>query len=166
MTHTPKQATIEVAYFLHAWCSYGRYCGLFGHYGWTCEEVDPGVWHSAFTVETGREPGDVYDLYVLVADDWVQLAVSPLYAPSFGVVPERLLSFLLHTNQDLRLARLLVLDADGDVNLLVDVPAQHINVETFGQVLELLAYYTSELGPQLRSIGGAPGSTFSSFVGD
>lgn len=137
----------------------------FGHYGWTCEEVDPGVWHSAFTVETGREPGDVYDLYVLAADDWVQLAVSPLYAPSFGVVPERLLSFLLHTNQDLRLARL-ALDADGDVNLLVDVPAQHINVEMFGQVLELLAYYTSELGPQLRSIGGAPGSTFSSFVGD
>ncbi len=138
---------------------------FFRHYGWTCDEVDPGVWHSAFAVETGRETGEVYDLYVLAADDWVQLAVSPLYTPSFRAVPERILSFLLHTNQDLRLARL-ALDADGDVNLLVDVPAQHINAEMFGQVLELLAYYASELGPQLRSIDGGPGATFASFVGD
>ncbi len=137
----------------------------FRHYGWTCDEVDPGVWHSVFAVETGRETGEVYDLYVLAADDWVQLAVSPLYTPSFRAVPERILSFLLHTNQDLRLARL-ALDADGDVNLLVDVPAQHINAEMFGQVLELLAYYASELGPQLRSIDGGPGATFASFVGD
>ena len=137
----------------------------FRHYGWTCDEVDPGVWRSAFAVETGRETGEVYDLYVLAADDWVQLAVSPLYTPSLRAVPERMLSFLLHTNQDLRLARL-ALDADGDVNLLVDLPAQHINAEMFGQVLELLAYYTSELGPQLRSIDGTPGLTFSSFFGD
>jgi hypothetical protein len=137
----------------------------FRHYGWTCEEVDPEVWHSTFTVETGGEPGDVYELYVLAADDWVQLAVSPLYATSFVAVPERLLAFLLHTNQDLRLARL-ALDAEGDVNLLVDLPAQHINAEMFGQVLELLAYYASELGPQLRSIDGDLGSNFAPFIGD
>ena len=137
----------------------------FRHYGWTCDEVDPGVWHSAFAVEAGLDPGDVYDLYVLAADDWVQFAVSPLHSPSFGAVPERLLSFLVHTNQDLRLARL-ALDADGDVNLLVDVPAPHINAELFGQVLELLAYYASELGPQLRRLDGEPGSAFASFLGD
>lgn len=137
----------------------------FRHYGWTCEEVDPGVWHSTFAVETDGEPGDVYDLYVLAADDWVQVAVSPLYATSFVAVPERLLSFLLHTNQDLRLARL-ALDADGDVNLLADLPAPHINAELFGQVLELMAYYASELAPQLRSLDGEPGSTFSSLGGD
>ena len=137
----------------------------FQHYGWTCEEVDPGVWHSSFAVETGSEPGAIYDLYVLAADDWVQVAVSPLYVTSFVAVPQRLLLFLLHTNQDLRLARL-ALDADGDVNLLIDVPAQHINAELFEQVLELLAYYASELGPQLRSIDGAPGSAFSFLAGE
>lgn len=137
----------------------------FQHYGWTCEEIDPGVWHSSFAVEARGGPGDIYDLYVLAADDWVQVAVSPLYAAAYTAVSERLLSFLLHTNQDLRLARL-ALDADGDVNLLVDVPAQHINAELFGQVLELLAYYTSELGPQLRSIDGAPGSAFPFLAGE
>ena len=137
----------------------------FRHYGWTCDEVDPGVWHSAFAVEAGLDPGDVYDLYVLAADDWVQFAISPLHSPSFDAVPERLLSFLVHTNQDLRLARL-ALDADGDVNLLVDVPAPHINAELFGQVLELLAYYASELGPQLRRLDGEPGSAFAPFLGD
>jgi hypothetical protein len=138
---------------------------FFRHYGWTCEEIDPGVWHSSFAVEAGGDSQSIYDLYVLAADDWVQVAVSPLYAASYTAMPERLLSFLLHTNQDLRLARL-ALDADGDVNLLVDVPAQHINAELFGQVLELLAYYAGELGPQLRSIDGAPGSAFSFLAGE
>ena len=138
---------------------------FFRHYGWTCEEVDPGVWHSSFAVETVGDPRTIYDLYVLAADDWVQVAISPLYAAAYTAMPQRLLSFLLHTNQDLRLARL-ALDADGDVNLLIDVPAQHINAELFGQVLELLAYYASELGPQLRGIDGAPGSAFSFLAGE
>jgi hypothetical protein len=124
----------------------------FRHYGWTCEEVEPGVWHSTFTIETG----DSYDLFVLAADDWVQIAVSPLFPTSIGDVTERLQSVLLHVNQDLRLARL-ALDGDGDVNLLADLPAEHINMAMFGQVLELMAYYANELAPQLRQVAAEAG---------
>src|SRR5215212_6643191 len=117
----------------------------FRHYDWSCEEVEPGVWHSTFAIPAG----DPYDLYVLAADDWVQIAVSPLFITTLGDITERLPTVLLHLNQDLRLARL-ALDADGDVNLLADLPAEHINIALFGQVLELMAYYASELAPQLR----------------
>jgi len=135
----------------------------FRQYGWTCEEVDAGVWHSTFAVEAIS--GGIYDLYVLAADDWVQLAVSPLIATTHVNAPERLHSFLLHANQDLRLARL-ALDADGDVNLLVDLPAPHTTPELFGQVLELMAYYAGELAPQLRAAAGDGRTAFPSETGD
>jgi hypothetical protein len=137
----------------------------FRQYGWTCEEVDPGVWHSTFAVETGGESGEVYDLYVLAADDWVQLALSPLLATARTTAQERLHSFLLHANHDLRLARL-ALDADGDVNLLIDLPAPHITPELFGQALELMAYYAGELAPQLHAAAGDPRTAFPSEIGD
>jgi hypothetical protein len=137
----------------------------FRQYGWSCEEVDPGVWHSMFAVEAGSESSGVYDLYVLAADDWVQVAVSPLIAASLINAPERLHSFLLHANQDLRLARL-ALDADGDVNLLVDLPAPYITPELFGQVLELMAYYAGELAPHLSAVAGDPRTTFPAQIGD
>ncbi len=137
----------------------------FRQYGWTCDEVDPGVWHSTFAVEAGGESGGVYELYVLAADDWVQLAISPLLVTAPTAAPERLHSFLLHANQDLRLARL-ALDADGDVNLLVDLPAPHITSELFGQVLELMAYYSGELAPQLLAVAGDPRTIFPSQIGD
>lgn len=131
----------------------------FRHYGWTCEEVEPGVWHSTFAVEAG----EAYDLYVLAADDRVQLAVSPLFPSTFAGMTDRMQRVLLHMNQDLRLVRL-ALDADGDVNLLADLPAAHINAALFGQALELLAYYASELAPQLRQLAANPDYSFPPFL--
>ena len=137
----------------------------FRQYGWTCEEVDPGVWHSTFAVETGDPGGGIYELYVLAADDWVQVAISPLITARLTSTPEHLYSFLLHANQDLRLARL-ALDADGDVNLLVDLPAPHVTPELFGQVLELMAYYAGELTPQLYGVAGDPRTIFPTQIGE
>lgn len=130
----------------------------FRRYGWTCEEVEPGVWHSTFVIEAG-EP---YDLYVLAAEDWVQLAVSPLFRRASADMTEELHADLLHANQNLRMVRL-ALDADGDVNLLADLPIAHINATLFGQVLELLAYYADVLAPQLRQAAADPGHDFPSF---
>jgi hypothetical protein len=123
----------------------------FRHCGWTCEEVEPGVWHSTFADEAG-EP---YDLYVLAAEDWVQVVVSPLVGRASAGMTEELHAHLLHANQDLRMVRL-ALDADGDVNLLADLPIAHINATLFGQVLELLAYYANALAPQLRQVVADP----------
>jgi hypothetical protein len=127
--------------------------------GWSHEELEPGVWHSAFAGEDGRE----YHLYVFAAEDWVQFAVSPLLTAS----PQAdagggMYAALLRLNQDLRLARL-ALDADGDINLLAELPADGVTAAPFGQVLEVLAFYTGELGPQLRRFLADPQVPFPAY---
>ncbi len=123
----------------------------FAQQGWPCEEVEPGVWHSSFTGERGER----YDLYVLAAEDWVHFAVSPLLPGNPAGEAERLSTALLQLNQNLRLARL-ALDADGDLNLLTDLPLAHLNSALFGLTLDLLAYYTAKLAPELRLLLADP----------
>ena len=47
---------------------------LFRRHHWSCEILEPGVWRASFATEREEE----FDLYVLVAEDWVHFAVSPL----------------------------------------------------------------------------------------
>ena len=122
----------------------------FEHAGWPAEEIEPGVWRCVFADEAGA----MYTLYVLAAEDWVHLAVSPLLRVEDP--PAHLLAALLRLNQDLRLARL-ALDEDGDVNLLADLPAAHSGPSLFGEMLELLAYYTDRLAPELRELAANTG---------
>jgi hypothetical protein len=125
---------------------------LFTQNGWPCLELEPRVWHSSFA----GDDGTVYHLYVRAADDWLQLAVSPLLAAQgAGDAGGGLYALLLRINQDLRLARL-ALDADGDINLLADLPAGGVSAVSFGAVLQVLAFYAGELGPQLRQQVGDP----------
>jgi hypothetical protein len=120
---------------------------LFAQNGWTYVELEPGVWHSSFATDDGT----VYHLYVRAAGDWLQLAVSPLVAArGHGDAGGGLYALLLRMNQDLLLARL-SLDADGDVNLLADLPFAGVTAASFGQVLQVLAFYAGEIGPQLQA---------------
>ena len=130
----------------------------FEHAGWPAEELEPGVWRCTFADETGAP----HDLYVLAAEEWVHLAVSPLLRIEWADRSERparlpayLMTALLRLNQDLRLARL-ALDEDGDINLLADLPAHvlaaHIGPSVFAETLELLAYYADQLAPQLWAL--------------
>lgn len=120
--------------------------------GWPAEEIEQGIWSCTFADEAGA----THDLYVLAADEWVHLAVSPLLRIEHP--PAHLLAALLRLNQDLRLARL-ALDEDGDINLLADllahVLATHLGPSLFGETLELLAYYTDRLAPQLRELAAS-----------
>ena len=125
----------------------------FHHAGWPAEELEPGVWHSTFADATGAP----YHLYVLAADDWLHLAVSPLLPGVGDGQPAQLYAALLRANQELRLVRL-ALDADGDINLLADLPAAHASAALFAQTLELLAEYTNTLAPQLRVAAAEPNS--------
>jgi hypothetical protein len=123
----------------------------FDRYGWAYEEIEPGVWRSTFASEAEED----FDLYVLVADEWVHFAVSPLLPHMPDTDMSRLHTTLLHLNQELRLARFGV-DDDGDVNLLAELPLARISFATFGQTLELLVYYAGQLAPELRRVAGEP----------
>ena len=111
----------------------------FEHAGWPAEEIEPGVWRSTFADEAGA----TYNLYVLAAEEWIHLAVSPLLRVDWAAEggegsTNRLPLALLRWNQELRLARL-TLDEDGDINLLADLPAAHVVPSLFAETLQLLA---------------------------
>jgi hypothetical protein len=125
----------------------------FAHAGWPAEEIEPDAWRSTFADEAGA----TYDLYVLAGEDWMHLAVSPLLRRGGEHGREQLYAALLRLNQDLRLARL-ALDADGDINLLADLPAAHAGAGLFAETLELLAYYADQLAPELRRLSSDPPS--------
>lgn len=113
--------------------------------GWAAEELEPGVWRTTFATENEED----FDLYVLLAEDWVHFAVSPLLPVTGDRDPARLHAALLRLNQELRLARFAV-DGDGDVNLLADLPLERISYAVFNAALELLVHYTNRLAGELR----------------
>lgn len=133
---------------------------LFAQNDWAAELVEPGVWRTTFAVESEEE----FDLYVVLAEDWLHLAVSPFVATGKLAAAARLPRSLLQLNQELRMARF-ALDADGDVNLLVDLPLSSVNAEHFGQVLDLFVFYTDRLAAELRRMASDP-SFHSALVAD
>lgn len=121
-------------------------------YGWSYEELEPGLWRTSFATENDEE----FDLYLFTAEDWVHFAVSPFLPPLAEPDRPRLHAALLRINQNLHLARF-ALDEDGDVNLLADVPAQRLTFNAFAQVLELLVFYADRLAGELRRLATQPG---------
>lgn len=125
---------------------------LFEQNDWGYEAVEPGVWRTTFAVASDEE----FDLYVLLAEDWLHFAVSPFVATGMLAAPERLPPLLLKLNQELRMARFAI-DADADVNLLADLRLAGIDAARFGQVLDLLVFYADRLAAELRRVADDPG---------
>src|SRR5690606_9124279 len=119
---------------------------------WAYEEVEPGIWRSTFATE--RE--DDFDLYVMLGDGWVHFAVSPFVHGSDPAARAAYHAALLAVNQHVRLARFAV-DADGDANLLVDLPTDGFDCAAFVRTLELLVGYTEALAYELYRVAHEPG---------
>jgi len=124
---------------------------LFAQNDWAAELVEPGVWRATFAVESDEE----FDLYVVLAEDWLHFAVSPFVATGDLAAAARLPHTLLQLNQELRMARF-ALDADGDVNLLADLPLSGADAHHFGQVLDLFVFYADRLAAELRRVAADP----------
>lgn len=118
---------------------------FFEQYEWAAEEVESNVWRSTFTTE-GEED---FDLYVMVADEWIHFAVSPFV--KLGEADQRasLLNALLRLNQRMRLVRL-GLDDEGDLNLVGDAPRARFDFGDFALMLDLLTEYAAALARELQ----------------
>ena len=125
---------------------------LFAAHEWECEEPEPGIWRATFATEREED----YDLYVMVGEEWVHFAVSPLVQVAPGVDEARLAQALGWTNQRLRLARLAI-DDEGDVNLLADWPRDRLTVDDFARIVDLWAQTTDALAYELRRVAHEPG---------
>jgi hypothetical protein len=118
---------------------------FFEQYEWAAEEVETDVWRSTFTTE-GE---DDFDLYVMVAEEWVHFAVSPLVHLGEAEAHPRLAAALLRLNQRMRVVRI-GLDDEGDLNLLVDAPRERFDFGDFALTLDLLTEYASALAYELQ----------------
>lgn len=118
---------------------------FFEQYEWAAEEVEPGVWRSTFTTESEEE----FDLYVMVGEEWIHFAVSPLV--TFGNAEDRpqLVAALLRLNQRLKMVRL-GLDDEGDLNLVADAPLERFEFGDFALLVDLLAEYASGLAYEIQ----------------
>jgi hypothetical protein len=117
----------------------------FEQYEWVAEEVEPDVWRSTFTTESE----DDFDLYVMVAEEWIHFAVSPLVLIGEAETRPRLIAALLRLNQRMRLVRL-GLDDEGDLNLVADAPRARFEFGDFALLLDMLTEYASALAYELQ----------------
>lgn len=118
---------------------------FFEQYEWAAEEVEPDMWRSTFTTEAEEE----FDLYVMVAEEWIHFAVSPLVQAGVAEARPRLLAALLRLNQRLRLVRL-GLDDQGDLNLVADAPRQRFDFGDFALIVDMLVEYSGALAREVQ----------------
>lgn len=119
---------------------------------WAYELLEPGIWRSTFATEREED----FDIYVMLGVDGVHFAVSPLVHGSDATARAAYHATLLAANQRVRLARFAV-DADGDTNLLADIPAKGFDCVAFEHTLEILVGYTDELAHELHRLAHEPG---------
>lgn len=117
----------------------------FHRYDWSAEELEPGIWRAQFVTDAELE----FDLYVMADEQWLHFAISPFLPRGAEAMPApRLLQVLLRCNQQLSLVRF-ALDADGDVNLVADLPRARVAFAHFATVLDLLVSTAQSLGQPL-----------------
>ncbi len=117
----------------------------FEQYEWSADEIEPNVWRATFATESEEE----FDLYVMLADEWLHFAVSPLARLGDGVQRAALVAALLRVNQRMRIVRL-GLDDEGDLNLVADAPRARFDFGDFALILDLLVEYASVLAYEIQ----------------
>src|SRR3954468_17883675 len=117
----------------------------FEQYEWAAEEVEANIWRSTFTTESD----ETFDLYVMLTDEWIHFAVSPLVHIGEAEQKPRLIAALLRLNQRMRLVRL-GLDDEGDLNLVADAPRERFEFGDFALALDLLTEYASALAYEVE----------------
>lgn len=130
----------------------------FKRYAWAVEQLEENIWRGAFTTEREEE----FDLYVMLGEEWVHFAVSPLVSQPDPACQARLYAALLHLNQQMRLVAFAV-DEAGDVNLLATMPRRGFVYRDFATTLDTLIDYTQTLAYDIGRLATEP-NFHSSFI--
>lgn len=123
----------------------------FQRYAWSCEQVDEQIWRSTFSTERDEE----FDLYVMLSEECVHFAVSPIAPKPQPECQARLHTGLLRLNQQMRLVYFAV-DEEGDINLLAELPRRGFVYPQFALVLDTLLSYTQALAADLLRLATEP----------
>lgn len=113
---------------------------FFDRYDWAAVEVEEGIWQARFSSETDEE----FDLFALVSNGWLRLAVTPLIPRPPTDERPRICQALLEANALLTGARF-ALDSEGDVALHGDLPAAHLSYAHFSALLDQMVGLVNEI---------------------
>jgi hypothetical protein len=123
----------------------------FQRYAWSCEVLEPNLWRASFTSERETD----FDLYVMLGDDWVHFAVSPVTPTPEPACQARLFAALLMLNQQMPLIHFAV-DEEWDINLLATLPRHAFAYRHFALALDTLVGYTQTLAHELGRLATEP----------
>jgi hypothetical protein len=124
---------------------------FFDRHEWSYAKLEPTIWLATFATDDGGE----FDLYVMSGEEWIHFAISPFLPKPMPECQARLFATLLQLNQQIRLAYFGV-DEEGDVNLLVDMPARGFDYRQFAQAVDSLHHYSETLAPDLGRVATEP----------
>ncbi len=115
--------------------------------GFPVHDVVPGVWKTGL-----RGASATFQLWVSDEGDFVRFAIAPLVRrPAREAKRSALHRFLLRLNPGVRMTRF-ALSPEGDVELIVDFSAAHLDAAEFRDCLDALLYYADRNYPVLAQL--------------
>ena len=115
--------------------------------GFPVHDVAPGVWKTGLRGATAT-----FQLWVSDEGDFVRFAIAPLIrCPRRPEHAPRLHEHLLRLNPNVRMTRF-ALSPEGDVELIADFPAAHLDATEFRDCLDALRYYADRAYPVLAAL--------------
>lgn len=115
--------------------------------GFPVHDVVPGVWKTGL-----RGASATFPLWVSDEGAFVRFAIAPLVRrPARDDKRPPLHRHLLRLNADVRMTRF-ALSPEGDVELLLDFPAAHLDAVEFRDCLDALLYYADRNYPVLAQL--------------
>jgi len=119
-------------------------------YGWQFERANE------VTLATGfRGQDNDFHVFVHLAESWVLLAVVPFTPPPSPVARLRFARLAMRLSYEMSMAKL-ALDPEGDVALLVELPAVDLSFAQFSLGLDTLTYWADKYYRQLLNLARDP----------
>jgi hypothetical protein len=124
----------------------------FEQYGWGYERLDETHLLTGFNSEVT----DAFAIHVTLTPSWVYFTISPFVrGPKEPTCAHRLYRHLLRLCQQINMAKFAV-DADGDVNLTVELPRQNLDYSEFSDALGALSYYADQNFETVQALATDP----------
>lgn len=119
-------------------------------YGWAFDRADD------TTLATGfRGQDNEFRVFINLAETWVVLAIVPFTPPPLPVARLRFARLAMRLSYEMSLAKL-ALDPEGDVALLVELPAAGLSYDQFALGLDTLTFWADKYYRQMLNLARDP----------
>lgn len=113
---------------------------------WTFEQLEEDTVITGFTMTLSDGNDHSFSIYVMLIEDpyddkYIRLSIVPFVEQPYDGYPDKLYLMVGQVNHDLPGLKF-AFDADGDLELLIDIPEVQLNQSAFDKALQLLIDYS------------------------